>query len=115
MSEEKLGRYIEIVNDLKQMKQDMKPLNQEKKLLEEELLESGQTEFTYYGTKITITPKTTEKMNKEEVEALIADTIKKSEETGDGLTYEDFYETVDSKKISVKEQKFNNKTGETAE
>ena len=115
MSEEKLGRYIEIVNDLKQMKQDMKPLNQEKKMLEEELLESGQTEFSYYGTKITIVPKTTERMNKEEVEALIADTIKRNEETGDGLTYEDFYETVDSKKITVKEQKFNNKTGEVSE
>lgn len=112
MSEDKLARYIEIVDMLKQNNEEMKPLKQEKKMLEEELIESGQTEFTYYDTKITITPKTSEKMIKEEVEALIAETVKKNEETGDGLSYEDFYEQVDKKKISVREQKFNNKTGE---
>ncbi len=112
MSEEKIARYIEIIDDIKQIKKDLKPLNQEKKMLEQEIIDSGETEFSYYGVKITVTPKQTEKMIKEEVEALISDTIKKNEATGDGLTYEDFYETVDSKKISVKEQKFNNKTGE---
>lgn len=109
MSEEKIGRYVEIINEIKQIKEELKPLNAEKKLIEEEMLDSGETEFSYYGTKITIVPKTTEKMIKEEVEALIASTIKKNEETGDGLTYEDFYEVVDKKKISVKEQKFDNK------
>lgn len=112
MSEEKIARYIEVINDIKQIKEELKPLNQEKKMLEQEILDSGETEFSYYGVKITVTPKQSEKMIKEEVEALIADTIKKNEEAGDGLTYEDFYETVDKKKISVKEQKFNNKTGD---
>ena len=112
MSEEKIGRYVELVNEINELKKEIKPLNQEKKIIEQEIIESGQTEFTYYGTKITVTPKTSEKMIKEEVEALIADTIKKSEENGDGLTYTDFYETKNSQKISVKEQKFDNRTDE---
>lgn len=115
MSEEKIARYIELVNEIKQIKEELKPLNQEKKMIEEEILESGETEFSYYGMKITVTPKTSEKMIKEEVEALIADTIKKNQESGDGLGYEDFYEVVDKKKISVREQKFNSKTGEVTE
>lgn len=105
MSEEQLARYIELKNIIKDNNAEMKPLKKELKELEQEILNSGQKEYSYYGVKISVVQKETEKMNKEEVEALISKEIHSN--GGDGLTYEDFYERTVKSVIKMGDVKFN--------
>lgn len=90
MSEESLARYIELKNIIKDNNAEMKPLKKELKELEQEIINSGQNTYTYYGAKIEVIQKESEKMNKEEVEALIGKELRSN--NGDGLSYNDFFE-----------------------
>lgn len=99
MDEQTLARYIELKDIIKQNNDEMKPLKKELKEIEQEIIESGQTNFSYYGVNIIVEPKETEKMVKEEVEALISKEIRSN--NGDGLGYNDFYERTMSKKVKI--------------
>lgn len=101
MDDQTLERYIELVQILKDNKEEMKPFRKEKKELEELLVNSGKTEFTHYGVKITIEPKKSEKIDKEAAEALIS----KAVHNGEGK-FEDYYETKTSNKIKIEEISF---------
>ena len=110
MSEEQLARYIELKNIIKDNNAEMKPLKKELKELEQEILNSGQKEYSYYGVKITVIQKETEKMNKEEVEALISKEIRSN--GNDGLTYNDFYERSIKNVIKMGDVKLKGDTDE---
>lgn len=99
MDEQTLARYLELKDIVKQNNEEMKPIKKELKEIEEEIIESGQTSFSYYGVNIIVEPKETEKMVKEEVEALISKEIR--ENKGDGLGYNDFYERKVTKKVKI--------------
>lgn len=99
MSEQDIERYIELKQILSDNAKEMKPLKKECKELEQMIIDSGKTEITHYGVKITITEKESEKMNKEEVEALISKELHAN--NGDGLEYTDFFEPIKRKKIKI--------------
>lgn len=103
IGEQTLARYIELKEMIRENAKEMKPLKDELKEIEEMLINSGQEKFTYYGKEIIIAEKETEKMMKEEVEALIGKEIRNS--NGDGLTYNDFYEKTTKKSVRLKSQK----------
>lgn len=101
MDEQTLERYIELVGILKDNAEEMKPLRKEKKELEKLLIESGKTEFTYYGTAVRIETRQKEKINKDQAEALIS----KAVHEGAGK-FEDFYDVTDSYKVKIEEMAF---------
>lgn len=107
MSDQDLDRYIELKDIIKENNKEMKPLKKEMKELEQLILDSGKTEIDHYGIKIKVVEKTTEKMNKEEVDALIAKEIRTNQ--GNGLEYTDFYEPTKKRSVKLEEIKLNQK------
>lgn len=103
MYDQQLARYIELKDMLKENAKEIKPWKEELKEIEEELIASGQTHFSCRGVDIDIEEKETEKMCKEEVEALIGKEIRSN--NGDGLTYNDFYEKSTKKSIKIRSSK----------
>lgn len=101
MDDQTIERYLELVQILKDNKEEMKPLRKEKKELEEAIISSGQKEFTHYGIKITIEPKDREKINKEQAEALIS----KAVHDGEGR-FEDYYDRTTINKVKIEEMSF---------
>lgn len=109
MSEQDIERYIELKNIISDNAKEMKPLKKELKELEQLIIDSGKTEITHYGVKLIITEKETEKMNKEEINALISKELHSN--NGDGLEYTDFFEPVKRKKIKITDVELDQNNG----